>query len=158
MRFVIYIIVFVVGAFTGCSLHSSAYYTISVDEAARFLSERNIKVGKETTSDGAYIRAEMGGYPFKVQFYQCEGDKNCQSMMFTLGFTNVSRDFGSLERMNSWDAKFRTTKVYLDDKKPTLEMLVPIKEGVTTARLEDDIQTWSMLFPKFVEYMAGGNL
>lgn len=72
--------------------------------------------------------------------------------------TNVSRDFGSIERMNSWDAKFRTTKVYLDDKKPTLEMLVPIKGGVTTACLEDDIQTWSMLFPKFVEYMAGGNL
>ncbi len=60
--------------------------------------------------------------------------------------------------MNSWNAKFRTTKAYLDDKKPTLEMPVPIKGGVTEARLEDDIQAWGMLFPKFVEYMAGGNL
>lgn len=87
MRFVMYIIVFVVGAFAGCSLHPSMYYSISVDEAARFLSERNIKVSKETTSGGAYIRAEVRGYPFKVQFYQCEGDKNCQRMMFTVGFT-----------------------------------------------------------------------
>jgi hypothetical protein len=158
MFMVLYLIVFAVGFIVGVVAESTYYNDIGIEEAASILSGKGYKTEKKKESSGEnqYLKATLGDYPFKVQFYQCDNGNKCQGMLFQVRFVNVSG--ASLERVNNWNAKVRPTKAYLEDKFPTLEMDIRVAGGVSKGHLENDIKTWSDLFPKFVDYMAGGSL
>jgi hypothetical protein len=136
------------------------YETISVNEAVDILSANGIKATRdgETASGETYLKAQLGDNPFKVDFYGCDGDKKCESMDFRVGFTNVGGGAGSLDRINNWNARVRIGKAFLYGNKPTLILAIIMKGGVNKSHLENEINVWKMLLPKFVNYMAGGSL
>lgn len=154
--------------FAGCVLFvivnascaDTIYDGISVSEVADILSANGIKATREreTASGDPYLRAQLGDNPFKVEFYECDGDKKCESIDFHVGFTNVGGGAGSLDRINNWNASVRIGKAYLYGNKPILLMVIIVKGGVTKSHLENEINVWKMLLPKFVNYMAGGSL
>lgn len=158
---ILYLVIFAVGFVIGVVTESSyTYKEISVDEAAAILSANGIKATREqdTTSGNAYLKAQSGDLPFKVDFYECDGDKKCESMDLRVGFVNVSGGFGSIDRINNWNAKLRIGKAFLIDNKPTLIMTIIMKGGVTKNYLENEINVWKKVLPHFANYMAGGNL
>jgi hypothetical protein len=101
MYTVLYRVVSAVGVIVGVVTESSYYNHIGIEEAARIVSGKGYKTEKEKESSGEsqYLRATLGDYPFKVQFYQCDSDIKCQGMLFRVGFVNVSG--ASLERVNN---------------------------------------------------------
>ena len=89
-----------------------------------------------------------------VRFYNCNDDgKNCSTLNFYVGFAGT--DYSSMEGINSYNAKKRFGRAYLDDVgDPCLEMDIDLDfDGLPRENFLEYLSTWNLLIHDFRDYI-----
>jgi hypothetical protein len=158
MQAIALIVMLVIGFFIGLGFESSSEYRkISVDECAEILDNEGFTVARGTTPSGArYLGVLKGKSGFQVNFYGCQGDKDCLGVVFIVGFDRIKG--ASIERINYWNTKTKLLKAYVDGSSAVLEMAVPIEGGVTKSYLKNYVANYWSGMDQFIKYLNGAPL
>lgn len=105
----------------------------------------------ELTKDGGgdpLIKSSASGVSFSIFFYNCTANKDCSTVQFHAGFNQPGI---TLDKINSWNARHRFGRGYLDDEKdPRIEMDVDLdKGGMSNALFKANLDTWESLLGEF---------
>ena len=100
------------------------------------------------------IKSGAGGVQFTIFFQNCSGGKNCSTITFATGFTDVD---ATLAKLNEWNANNRFARAYLDDDKdPVLRMDVDLDhQGLTRPNFNEYLDIWGSLAPKYLNFLRG---
>ena len=89
-----------------------------------------------------------------VRFYNCNDDGNsCTTLNFYVGFSGTK--YGSVDGINSYNAKKRFGRAYLDDVgDPCLEMDIDLDfDGLPRENFLEYLGTWNLLTHDFRDYI-----
>lgn len=107
----------------------------------------------EGASNTRYIRSGVSGKTFLVLMFGCDDDgKNCKTIQLYAGFKSDTPP--SLEQMNTYAAKKRWGRVYLDDDRdPVVEMDIDLEDGGISEELfVDNLEYWDVVMGNFAEF------
>jgi hypothetical protein len=123
-----------------------------LDGWMNFLQSEGYKTIDKSTPETLLIESAAEGVRFHVQFFGCDGVKDCQSVQFWSGF---DMDKGSdLERINVWNRDKRYGKAYLDgEMDPFLEMDVNMSGGLPMATAKENMALWTAVLDEFQEHI-----
>jgi hypothetical protein len=89
---------------------------------------------------------------FHVQFFGCDGIKDCQSVQFWSAF-DLTKGI-DLERINDWNRDKRYGKAYLDgEMDPFLEMDVNMTGGLPPATAIENLALWTAVLAEFQDHI-----
>jgi hypothetical protein len=116
------------------------------------LKAKDYLVELGTTGGEPSIRSEIDGLRFSIFFENCEDGKNCTTVTFTTGFTDID---STPERMNEWNQKNRFARAYIDSEgDPVLKMDVDLDfAGIPRANFSEYVDIWGTQAPKFLEFL-----
>ncbi len=104
-----------------------------------------------TDSDGdPMLTGRIQGVKYSVYFYDCQDHKDCNSIEFSLGYT----DTFTADQANKWNAQYRWIKAYMQDGS-TFEMDVDFGPGITRAYLEEQFSRWESFVPDIRDFING---
>lgn len=102
-----------------------------------------------------YIRSGAGGKTFAVFMFGCDDDgNNCKTIQLYAGFK--TDDPPSLELMNTYAAKKRWGRIYLDDDRdPVIEMDIDLEDGGLSEELFiDNLEYWEVVMANFSKFAS----
>ena len=100
------------------------------------------------------IKSGAGGVNFTIFFQNCTKGKNCTTITFATGFTDVD---ATLAKLNEWNSTNRFGRAYLDDENdPILRMDVDLDhDGLSRASFNEYIDIWASLAPNYLKFLRG---
>jgi hypothetical protein len=98
------------------------------------------------------ITSGAGGIKFTIFFENCSDGKNCTTVNFMTGFTDVE---ATLAKVNEWNRQNRFARAYIDgDDDPVLKMDVDLDhQGIARANFNEYVDIWGSLAPKFLAFL-----
>jgi len=113
----------------------------------------------EGEGDERYIATGAGGTNFTIHLHGCNllgGD--CKNVMFYAWFDSETPV--SLEAMNSFAAKMRWGRFYIDQEgDPTIELDIDLEDGGMSEELFiDNVEYWDSALNRFAQFVATGEL
>lgn len=99
------------------------------------------------------ISSSAGGLGYTLYFYECSGEKRCDSLVFWAGF--AMDDKPSLDTINQWNQTKRFSRAYLDEEgDPILEMDLLVDGGITEAAFVETLNLWDQSLPLFAQHVG----
>lgn len=99
------------------------------------------------------ITGRIDGVKYSIYFMGCSNNTNCDSIQFSAGWSMSAAKRPSLNTINTWNAKKRFGKAYLDsDGDPRIEIDLPLSE-VSVSYLERYFGWWQVALRYFKEYI-----
>jgi hypothetical protein len=125
---------------------------LTVNDVAKWLQDGGYKAEIQSNSDGTKkVHSATDGVDFYVDMYDCKGKPQCESIQFYAGFD--SKGAWNATKMNTFNAKNRWVKVYVDDKDdPWVEMDVDLL-GSSYDGLDDEFAVWRQMLGDFTKYI-----
>ncbi len=113
------------------------------------------KVEKDSGGDPMIVSASSGS-SFRVLFYNCTANKDCQTVQFQTAYDTKDDKAPSLQRINEWNASKRFTAAYLDkDGDPGLTMDLNLDFGGMSEELfKDNLAVWTGLMAAYEEHIG----
>ena len=107
---------------------------------------------KDSTGD-PMIRRTQGGHPFRILFYGCKENANCETIQIAAGY-DKKRDT-PLASINEWNRTKRFGRAYLDaDGDPMLLMDLDLDDGgLSEALFTDNLQFWAAVMGGFERHI-----
>ena len=107
----------------------------------------------ETAGDPS-IKSGAGGVQFTIFFENCTKGKDCKTIIFATGFTDVD---ATLAKVNEWNAANRFARAYLDSEQdPVLRMDLDLdNQGLSRQSFNEYIDIWGTLAPKYLNFLRG---
>lgn len=101
------------------------------------------------------IKSGAGGAKFTIFFDNCTDGKDCTTVTFFTGFTDLE---GTIDEMNEWNRTSRFARAYVDKEgDPVLRMDVDLDHaGIPIANFNEYLDVWSSLVPKYVSLLRAG--
>lgn len=98
------------------------------------------------------IVSGAGGVRFHIFFENCTEGKDCTTVTFMTGFTDID---SSVERMNAWNRQNRFVRAYIDaEGDPVLKMDVDLDHaGIPQANFGEYVDIWATQAPKFLTFL-----
>jgi hypothetical protein len=109
-----------------------------------------------TTAGGEpAIKSGAGGTQFTIFFENCTDGKDCTTVTFFTGFTDLE---ATLDRVNEWNRSSRFAHAYIDkEDDPVLRMDVDLDhDGIPVANFNEYLDVWSSLAPKYANFLRTG--
>ncbi len=123
-----------------------------LDAWMNFLQAEGYKTIDKSSPETLLIESAAEGARFHVQFFGCDGVKNCQSVQFWSAF-DLSKGT-DLDRINAWNRDKRYGKAYLDDEMdPFLEMDVNMSGGLPMATAKENLAMWTAVLDEFQDHI-----
>lgn len=121
----------------------------------QIIAEVNPTSSVETDSDGnLYIRAQHDGWNYDVQFYDCDGNKDCSMMQYVAQFdTNGSY---RPEQALAWHSDWVWGRISFNDGDVYFEMPINLYGGVTLENFRDSHDLWLTIMGDFVNEIGWG--
>ena len=151
------------GGFFGCVIALSFLLPMEASAQSVSASDPNSVVtalqnqGYEASlSEDAYgdpiIYSGTGGVEFQIQFYGCEGGRNCQDIMFHAGFS-LNENF-TLSSANDWNTKKLVGKVHVDDvQDPIILHFVAGVDGMSSSSFARLMKRWNTALSEFTDHI-----
>ena len=118
--------------------------TFKAEDIASILRDAGYRAELGADSESPRVRTGMGGYNVGVYLYNCDNDRNCRNLQFSLGLRDMQKY--PMSSINKWNTEKRFAKATLDDEGNLwLRADVYFYGGVTkqmvssTAQLFDDL-------------------
>ena len=107
----------------------------------------------ETDSVGdPMIRSAARGANFSIFFYGCRGNRDCQDINFSAGFT--MREPRTLKQMNDWNRAKLVGKVNIDDEgHPYIRHFVAGVIDMSPAAFDRLLSRWDVAFGEFLDHI-----
>ncbi len=129
----------------------SAAYPESV-AAALLRGGYKAEVTTDSTGD-PMIQSAASGWSFRIIFYDCENNRDCQDVMFSAGFD--MKDGMAMESVNSWNRNKLVGRVYLDDENdPHLVHFVSGLDGMPGAAFDRLVGRWENALGEFASFIG----
>jgi hypothetical protein len=98
------------------------------------------------------IDSGAGGVKFKIFFENCTDGKDCTTVSFLTGFTDLDT---TLDVVNEFNRTSRFAHAYIDkEDDPVLRMDVDLDHGgIPQPNFEEYLAVWSSLTPKFLNFV-----
>jgi len=121
---------------------------------AALLKEAGYKAEIKTDSGGeSYIVSSAGGNEFRVIFYGCTHDANCDSLQFYSWFKK--EPFFSQDMANEWNKEWRFLKVAIDKDGDLSEYMDISAIGkMTYANFRDYIDWYESMDSKLITFVS----
>ena len=109
----------------------------------------------EMDTDGVgdpMIRSAAEGVNYRIYFYGCSDNANCDSLLFSAGFD--MDDGMALPAINTWNADSVVARAYLDDEyDPYVQMYVLTGDGagISAEIFEQAVREWGQTLSDFKE-------
>ena len=105
-----------------------------------------------TTAGEPSIASGAGGVRFSIYFENCEDGKNCTTVTFMCGFTDIE---STTDRMNEWNQNNRFVRSFIDaEGDPVLKMDVDLDHaGIPQPNFNEYVDIWGTQAPKFLEFL-----
>ena len=107
------------------------------------------ELGKDDGGD-PMVTGRLQGVKYAIYFYDCTNAKDCNSIQFSLGYT----DAFTPDQANDWNSKYRWIKAYSDNGS-NFKMDVDFSTGITRDYLEEQFSTWDSLAPEIRDFVNG---
>jgi hypothetical protein len=120
----------------------------------RVLQEAGYRAELTTDSGGdPMIESDAGGSRFIVLFYDCEDNRNCESVQFFAGYSDAG---ASYKAINEFNQARRYARAYItDDGDARLEMDVETAPaGIPDATFSTYISLFGLLMTRFEEQIG----
>lgn len=100
------------------------------------------------------IKSGAGGVKFSVFFENCTDGKECSTISFFTGFTDLE---ATLDQVNAFNQSSRFARAYVDkDGDPVLRMDVDLDHnGIPATNFNEYLDIWSSVAPKYVNMLRG---
>lgn len=100
------------------------------------------------------ILSSHAGSAFRVLFYGCKANKDCETIQFYAGYDKKSET--GLASINEWNRTKRFGRAYLDaEGDPILAMDVDLDDGGVSKELfTDNLQFWASVKAAFEEHIG----
>jgi hypothetical protein len=120
---------------------------------AALLQDKGYKAELVEEKDGPMIHTGASGVKFTIFFMNCAEAKDCRTVQFYAGFTDMGDV--SLARVNEWNKQHRFGRGYIDDEKdPVIEMDVDLDhKGIPAENFLEYLDVFSSLAPKYREFV-----
>ena len=99
------------------------------------------------------ISSKISKTEFRVQFFGCQGNADCQSLLFRAGY-DLPDPISALV-VNEWNRSKRFGKAYIDDEgDPFIEMDVNLAfDGMGEQNFQDTLDWWRVVVEGFEEFI-----
>lgn len=106
----------------------------------------------EQSNGDPMISGKVDGLTYQIYFQGCTGNKDCQDLMFYLGFLDIQP---GIEKMNEWNQTERLSRAYIDgDDDACIEFDVALREGVSFEYLDSMMGIWVNRMSDFAQYVG----
>lgn len=123
-----------------------------LDDWMNFLQSEGYKSIDKSSADRLLIESAAEGVRFHVQFFGCDGLKDCQSVQFWSAFDLTNGI--DIQRINDWNRDKRYGKSYLDaEMDPFLEMDVNMTGGLPLASARENLALWTTVLAEFQDHI-----
>lgn len=96
------------------------------------------------------IRADMGGVPYRIEFYGCEGGRHCTDLRLVADAREDADGAWTVPAIAAWNATRRYGKVSRpEDASARVEMNLVLQGGVTRQNLDASFDWWSAVLAEF---------
>lgn len=118
------------------------------------LQAKGYKAELGETAGDPHIKSGAGGVQFTIFFQNCSSGRNCTTITFATGFTDID---ATLAKLNEWNQGNRFARAYLDsDQDPVLRMDVDLDhQGLSRANFGEYLDIWGSLAPKYLNFLRG---
>jgi hypothetical protein len=87
--------------------------TFKAEDVAGILREAGYRAEIGPANETPRVRTGMGGYIVDVALYNCDNERNCRNLQYSLGLRDMQKF--PLASINKWNVEKRFARAYLDD-------------------------------------------
>jgi len=129
--------------------------TVDPDHIASVLEDAGYPV-EVVARESAYrqIASKSGTYQFTVEFFDCNAGKECDILLFYLGFRKT--DEVTEEGVDAYSDEMANGRAFFDRRgNPVLEFELDLSDGFSDTEFTESLATWDVMVENFAGFLAG---
>ena len=119
------------------------------------LQAKGFQAQLTTAAGEPAIKSGTGGVNFSIFFEDCTAGKDCTTVTFFTGFTDLEAD---VARVNEWNQTSRFAHAYIDKEgDPVLRMDVDLDHaGIPIENFNEYLDIWASRAGRYVSFLRAG--